>query len=510
MANPLIMATGAIWLRARSRRASPYLADLLDLPASFPQFPVELRYRVNDATYGADDGIVSFVDGWLHFQGRRTSWSLHSKDAHLVPGAQPTGKRGYNAFYGAQGLLIKIDWKNNARTYLIELLPLDKIDELGGGLRQRFGKELASWKLSSFERSEANVWPPTQAAPGIEPRFKLLLLCWTYARWLSLATLAVAVVGTCLTVLEFWSVVVGFAMLAISELGRFLTAQRLAAVGRNCGGKQQFSPQLRRSSWLRRLPQSLRRASRARRTRRAIPELSALIDPCSDIPQFPIEVKYTVASAPYETDLGVLSVAGGWIHFRGRSTTWSVDRLDANHVDPAALSWHSFYEQYEPSLQLLHWTGNGSQVTAALVPLDRFPGLQDGVGSRLAAALAQWDASTVVGEGESMFPSARTTPERVRRLETALTRWSLIKQAAHVTWVVGLVCVLANFPDFSFAATSVIVVGVGALITAEYKRGKLAKLLEVMSSYCECGRSLVTFRKGAGPWWRRVGKPWVT
>lgn len=51
-----------------------------DDPSPVAQFAVRVGLRQRGVEYGTDQGFLSFVDGWLHFDGLRTSFSLKAAD----------------------------------------------------------------------------------------------------------------------------------------------------------------------------------------------------------------------------------------------------------------------------------------------------------------------------------------------------------------------------------------------------------------------------------------------
>ena len=72
------LATTILLLRLRARPRS--VESLLTLPAPVPSFVCDLDIRRAGTTIGIDRGVVSFVDGWLHFEGRRTSFAVKRED----------------------------------------------------------------------------------------------------------------------------------------------------------------------------------------------------------------------------------------------------------------------------------------------------------------------------------------------------------------------------------------------------------------------------------------------
>ena len=72
------LATTILLLRLRARPRS--VESLLTLPDPVPTFVCDLEIRRAGTTLGLDRGVASFVDGWLHFEGRRTALSVKRED----------------------------------------------------------------------------------------------------------------------------------------------------------------------------------------------------------------------------------------------------------------------------------------------------------------------------------------------------------------------------------------------------------------------------------------------
>lgn len=63
--------------RPRRRDVTP----LMTLPLPAPAFPCDVEIGNRDGAFGIDRGVVTFIDGWLHFEGHRTTFSLSRDDA---------------------------------------------------------------------------------------------------------------------------------------------------------------------------------------------------------------------------------------------------------------------------------------------------------------------------------------------------------------------------------------------------------------------------------------------
>ena len=77
------------------RRSLPALHALAPSPAPVEAFPVAFELAYQGVVTGRDEGIASFVDGWLHVEGLRTGFSLRPLDATRV-GAMPHGAEAFD------------------------------------------------------------------------------------------------------------------------------------------------------------------------------------------------------------------------------------------------------------------------------------------------------------------------------------------------------------------------------------------------------------------------------
>ena len=169
----LAPATVAAWMRTQTRRAAPHVADLVDLPATCPQFPVELQYRFHGCVYGVDEGLISFVEGWMHFQGRRTSWFLSCNDGHSRVVGRHFQVLGYAALRSDANsipFVRDVFWKKGGKPYRIRITPMDSVDGLGTGLCRGFGEAIQKWHSSARLDSRNCIYPPVAAMPGLIER----------------------------------------------------------------------------------------------------------------------------------------------------------------------------------------------------------------------------------------------------------------------------------------------------------------------------------------------------
>lgn len=72
----------AVWLALGLVRPRPRpIEPLLTLPPPATAYPCDVDVLRDDVVIGTDRGFVTFLDGWLHFEGFRTTFSLSRADA---------------------------------------------------------------------------------------------------------------------------------------------------------------------------------------------------------------------------------------------------------------------------------------------------------------------------------------------------------------------------------------------------------------------------------------------
>lgn len=80
----LILAS-ALCLLARRREEARDFAALAPIPSPEVAYPATVLFLTDDRHQGRDRGMIVFFDGWMHFEGHRTHFSLRTvdlRDAH--------------------------------------------------------------------------------------------------------------------------------------------------------------------------------------------------------------------------------------------------------------------------------------------------------------------------------------------------------------------------------------------------------------------------------------------
>ncbi|HWD41029.1 MAG TPA: hypothetical protein VG944_19430, partial [Fimbriimonas sp.] len=146
-----------------------YLRELMDLPASVPQFAVEVDLSHNGAVYGSDRGLLRFVDGSLQFQGFDTIFTIVSQD---VQSWKPVGS--------TSGLCVHcLTWKGDFRgtaTFFPISQPRNDETEDPTMLWSEFDRLYRGKQVSGL-----SVLPPKTPQPGWQKRVSVSALWQTIA-----------------------------------------------------------------------------------------------------------------------------------------------------------------------------------------------------------------------------------------------------------------------------------------------------------------------------------------
>jgi hypothetical protein len=132
----------------------------MDLPPVLPQFPVEVVYSTRNVVYGRDVGVATFIDGALHFQGRKSRFSL----------AQAAWKTEDPTAYRFQ------HWYTLSTVYrgvpfLVSMSCYDSVPGVGGGFQRAMKERMAHPETSLADPVRSLVMPPLVPDPSLRPAF---------------------------------------------------------------------------------------------------------------------------------------------------------------------------------------------------------------------------------------------------------------------------------------------------------------------------------------------------
>ncbi|HWD41667.1 MAG TPA: hypothetical protein VG944_22690, partial [Fimbriimonas sp.] len=214
-----------VWMVGKGWPKSPRaLQDLMDVPPVLPQFPVSIALMFKGLFYGQDQGVVTFVDGQLHFEGLRTCFSLPRYCLEMKPIRGPSSARSTPFMEGMQRgrqdlrafatpfstrrslLFDNPSWETDIGSFCAYDIKWEHRDLVGGSMRvvpfdakwnaragydSEFCRAFEEWFASATGYSDA-IFPPLTPQPGMIKRrlagavveaaaivgFTILLVVW--------------------------------------------------------------------------------------------------------------------------------------------------------------------------------------------------------------------------------------------------------------------------------------------------------------------------------------------
>lgn len=170
-ANVFAGAFGGMFFARMFYRAkvSPQIVDIQDPSSPIICYPVEIVLIHKKTIYGEDQGIVSFVDGWLVYEGEDCAFSLKASDVE-EGGARPQG-------HVADAYTL-LTWHIDEQKYTLGLRPKGmrsyRLSE-NGIMATPFGMELLLWRSGSRRVEGSSLLPPMSVHPGVRSLFERAL-----------------------------------------------------------------------------------------------------------------------------------------------------------------------------------------------------------------------------------------------------------------------------------------------------------------------------------------------
>lgn len=175
---------GARWLPSSKRFVPKSLpiGHLLSLPSPATPYPCRVEIEKGATTLGVDAGLVTFVEGWLHFKGGHTAFSVRRLDVIRRRDDRLKFAEGGSVVFDPQ------DW----------LIAEGLAEE---DLAKRFRASLKSWMRSDSPEGESILPPSSPHVSGViragvafvtsSVATSLLLasIIWVVGRWTSGALL---------------------------------------------------------------------------------------------------------------------------------------------------------------------------------------------------------------------------------------------------------------------------------------------------------------------------------
>lgn len=134
-------------LRRRPRSVTP----ILTLPLAAPTYACTILAKREGTTVGVDRGVVTFIEGWLHYEGFRTTFSLSRRDV-------AARKENTLTFEDESG---------------VEFLPDDALHAAGverTGRQAAFARDLDAWYRLERAAEGLSILPPVELHPSAVAR----------------------------------------------------------------------------------------------------------------------------------------------------------------------------------------------------------------------------------------------------------------------------------------------------------------------------------------------------
>lgn len=149
------------------KRPSPKMRSLEESSSTIKGYPVDLGLFYKGIAYGKDAGIVSFVDGWLVYEGEDCRVSLRSKDVRVAKYAS-LGNQG-------NGFLL-LEWGDGDSRRIIGFRPRGIRMSLRPTteIQTPFGRDFERWSYSGAPDG-TSLFPPASAHPAVRALNRLSL-----------------------------------------------------------------------------------------------------------------------------------------------------------------------------------------------------------------------------------------------------------------------------------------------------------------------------------------------
>ncbi len=149
-------------LRTWRRRLAAQVDQLATLPSPEAAFPCQIEVFGNGYFAGKDQGVVTFVDGWLHYEGLRTSFSFLPSAVRRNSGRQvdPRESGPVASFVRWLSDRYRIEFADGGA---VEISPVNEQFFVGFTptvLREFFGVGLERWMRDAAPSVGDSVLPP--------------------------------------------------------------------------------------------------------------------------------------------------------------------------------------------------------------------------------------------------------------------------------------------------------------------------------------------------------------
>ncbi len=156
------------------RWSNESIRDLMDIPSVIAQYPVDVQFLSNGAQYGSDKGIVSFVDGAMHFQGFRCSFNFPVERARISMLQQSEERVLANSIYN-------IPWYEDGFFGVVRIKPIDTLQGVGDTFATKFWFAYRDWDSERMTGPDRCLLPPRTPLPQAMERYVVELIAASLA-----------------------------------------------------------------------------------------------------------------------------------------------------------------------------------------------------------------------------------------------------------------------------------------------------------------------------------------
>ncbi|HWD41027.1 MAG TPA: hypothetical protein VG944_19420 [Fimbriimonas sp.] len=152
-----------VWMKALRHRPHPRVLHLLDVPRSEHQFPVRILLTAHRQRLGSDEGVISFIGGWLHFEGLRTAFSFKPDAVELKSSPKQIYSPIDTLMWKSQSQNLEthsLHYRINNFDRTVEIEPYNRIQGVPSPLREDFNALIRAWKKRDVPPEGESLAPP--------------------------------------------------------------------------------------------------------------------------------------------------------------------------------------------------------------------------------------------------------------------------------------------------------------------------------------------------------------
>lgn len=134
------------------------LKYLVDKPSTAFQVPVQISIYQGIFCIGKDEGVMSFAEDWVLYEGLRLSFAIHSDTFAKLDNCLPRLSATYTGSYQ-----LPLTFGDERRK--LRVLPYGSFDGKQSDLQRQFAKELNAAKNRRYDGARLETWPPFHTDP---------------------------------------------------------------------------------------------------------------------------------------------------------------------------------------------------------------------------------------------------------------------------------------------------------------------------------------------------------